>query len=267
MKDIPNKIYKYRTFDKSNYYENLISKNELYFSSPNKFNDPFDCKVVPNYEIGSNNDIFQMFLRYAKEDYPNYAEEKLLQIAQKNFKDNIDILRSPKLLSRRVDKIINKMFGICSFAEDKSNLLMWAHYSSSHEGFCVEYDATRLFRVCLNYQQIKELILIEQVKYKKDYPLLNPYKINSPQELINWIIAKSIDWEYEKEWRLIYSFHPNQPLTFNDDIMTAIYFGMSCSETNIEKIKKLVKNKIIKPKLFKAFLKRHEFGLEFHEIN
>ena len=266
MKEIPNNIYKYRAFDQNNYYENLISKNELFFSSPNKFNDPFDCKVVPNYEIGTDDDMFKLFLWYVENDHPNLSKQGQLKIAQKNYSDNLNILKSPELFSRRIEKIINNMFGVCSFSEDKSNLLMWAHYSNCHQGFCVEYNAPRLFSVCLDYMKINELILIEQVKYSKNYPIINPYKINSPDELINWIIAKSIDWEYEKEWRLIYNFHPYTILTFNDDIMTSIYFGVHCSETNIEKIRKLVQHKINKPKLFKAILKRYEFGIEFQDI-
>jgi len=266
MKEIPNSLFKYRTFDQKNYYEGLISINELFFSSPDKFNDPFDCKVIPNYEIGSDEEIFNIFLKYVERDHPSYSKGDQLNFAQKIYTENIHILRSHKLFTQRVDKIINNMFGICSFSEDKNNLLMWAHYSNCHEGFCVEYNASRLFHVCLNYMQTNELILIEKVRYSRGYPVINPYKINSAEELINWIIAKSIDWEYEKEWRLIYTFHPNTTLTFNDDIMLSIYFGVSCSDANIEKVKKLIQNKDHKPKLYKALLKRYVFGLEFQEI-
>jgi hypothetical protein len=265
MKEIPNHLYKYRTFDPNNYYENLISKNELFFSAPNKFNDPFDCKYVPNYDIGTDKDIFKIILKYAEIDNPNYSKQGQLKIAQKNFKDNIHILRNPVLFSIRINETMNNMFGICSFSEDKSNLLMWAHYSNCHEGFCVEYNAHLFEKICLNYARINESILFERVKYLKDFPLFNPDMTMDPNYLKDYIITKSPDWEYEKEWRLIYE--PNSKLTFPDDIMTSIYFGVNCSETNIEKVRILIQNKRNKPKLFKAILKRYEFGIEYQEIN
>ena len=44
-------LYKFRSLEESNFdfTKNILINNELYFSSPTKFEDPFDCR--PRYTI------------------------------------------------------------------------------------------------------------------------------------------------------------------------------------------------------------------------
>lgn len=37
-------------------------------------------------------------------------------------------------------EILNDEIGICSLSRNPLNLLMWAHYASSHTGFVVEFS-------------------------------------------------------------------------------------------------------------------------------
>lgn len=43
------KLYKYRSLsnESKEYTLDIFRKCELYFSAPNSFNDPFDCKIRP----------------------------------------------------------------------------------------------------------------------------------------------------------------------------------------------------------------------------
>jgi hypothetical protein len=41
---IPKIIYKYRNWS-DKHHKNVLKKNELYMSSPEEFNDPFDCRI------------------------------------------------------------------------------------------------------------------------------------------------------------------------------------------------------------------------------
>lgn len=38
----PHYLYKYYSFDENKYYEDMLFRDTLYFSSPRNFNDPFD---------------------------------------------------------------------------------------------------------------------------------------------------------------------------------------------------------------------------------
>ena len=45
---LPEKVYKYREW-RNGSHKNLLLYNELYLASPKDFNDPFDCRIPPNY--------------------------------------------------------------------------------------------------------------------------------------------------------------------------------------------------------------------------
>lgn len=50
-KSIPKKFYQYYSFNKpEEYIESIFRNCALYFNSPNKFNDPFDCKSPMHYK-------------------------------------------------------------------------------------------------------------------------------------------------------------------------------------------------------------------------
>ena len=46
--NLPDKVYKYRIWENGS-HKNLLLYNELYLASPKDFNDPFDCRISPNF--------------------------------------------------------------------------------------------------------------------------------------------------------------------------------------------------------------------------
>lgn len=58
---IPSKLYKYGSFQ-SQFWEMVIFKGQIYFSSASEFNDPFDCRANLDYQRamkkGKLRDIF-----------------------------------------------------------------------------------------------------------------------------------------------------------------------------------------------------------------
>lgn len=264
---LPDKLYKYKSFDSSGFYHDLISKNILYFASPHKFNDPYDCMVFPNYQIGSDDQIFSRFLAHIKNEKPSLPSQIQEHIARINFRKNIKILRDPGKFRKRMTSIVSSSFGVFSLSEKNDNLLMWAHYGLNHTGFCVEFDAPRLREIANNYIKINELIYLAKINYEIAYPEIDPYKVDYDlKDFLKWITTKSKDWEYEQEWRLIYSQHPNESLDFPADIITGIYFGSRCDDENINSVSQLIQSKTQKPQLYKAELKHRAFGITFKNL-
>ena len=55
--NIPTSLYKYRSFDKNGYSIEILEKNKIYLSTPEEFNDPYDCSLsVMIQELTSYND-------------------------------------------------------------------------------------------------------------------------------------------------------------------------------------------------------------------
>ena len=90
--------------------------------------------------------------------------------------------------------------GVLSLTENPHNLLMWAHYADSHQGFVIQFDASHKFF----YQRKSkddQLRHLRPVSYSRDRPSLTLSQVNG----LDYCLAKSMDWSYEKEWRLIFS--------------------------------------------------------------
>ncbi len=265
--EIPDKLYKYRTFDNDCHYEELFKNNKIFFSSPRHFNDPFDCRVFPDYNSGTPDQIFTKMLEHATRDNPRLNSKEIKEIAKSEFRKNIKIIRTPELMAKRMNEIVDTTLGVCSFTEKNNNLLMWAHYADSHDGFCVEFDAKILSQIFINHIKIEELIFLKKMKYRNEYPLVNPYLITyTVKEFIKLVTTKSKDWEYEQEWRAVYSEHPDEGIELPDEIITGIYFGTNCSEQRINDSIKFFENKKFIPIFYKAKLKQKTFGLVFDKI-
>ena len=99
------------------------------------------------------------------------------------------------------------------------NELLWAHYANSHKGFCIEYDLDKLdtcitsiidYRIDVEYQENKPTISSDdsiEIKIKKAFS------------------TKSLAWDYENEYRLIFSSYGLKQIAF--EAIRAIYFGLN----------------------------------------
>jgi hypothetical protein len=99
-KGIPATVFKY--FGTKDIYLQSLREKYLYHSDFKYFNDPFDCNIeLINFE---------------------------------------KIVKSKK--ERNVEYAIRNRFrsiGVCCFTRNVNSILMWSHYASNHQGFCVEY--------------------------------------------------------------------------------------------------------------------------------
>ena len=110
------------------------------------------------------------------------------------------------------------------FSETNADLLMWSHYAQQHKGFCVEYDIQKMMSedcslfdpighlfpiVYRNKRQpVRDIISLAQslAVLNADIHNHNEYSGDEPlDDILPLFLIKSKDWEYEKEWRIIYS--------------------------------------------------------------
>ena len=90
--------------------------------------------------------------------------------------------------------------GVSCFSESYDSLLMWAHYAHNHRGICVEYNL-HLFNEKLFYTPVP-------VIYSNERPCLTSLDLKHPEKesldlFITGLTTKSVEWSYEKEWRII----------------------------------------------------------------
>jgi hypothetical protein len=221
--NLPEKIYKYRGInDKSK--QNLL-EGTVWLSDPNSLNDPYDCSHTINFKNRPNDFLSKMPQAIiekipkdilTKMQMSDDAEETFIdEMLMLEPNDNAETLKEAlqNVLRRRNEdqiksavKMMKPAFKLCSFSERNDSILMWAHYSNYHKGFCIEYDIKNLpdadprSRFLFPVIYTNDLFDMSTHIFRGvDNPEFNPLFANRIG------LYKAIDWSYEKEWRLIFS--------------------------------------------------------------
>jgi hypothetical protein len=268
--NLPSFLYKYRYFDSKRFYSTLFEEGKLFCSSPQNFNDPFDCVVRIDYSSPSESDIFKKFYRMEKYLHPDWPEPQILASVNmliNNF-DKTPLNNKEEIKS----KILNHIYtyvGIYSLSAEPNNLLLWSHYSDSHKGFLIEFNALYLKNFLVNtYLRQDHKHLLFEVEYSDTYKLISAYSDNFDEELRKALLTKSTNWIYEKEWRILYYKGANQyieiPAEILPDIICSVVVGSKISNDNESKIKSILKN--VNIPLRKAYQSENKFELIYKDI-
>lgn len=223
------KVYKYRSGSKRD-IKTLVN-NQFYSASIDFLNDIQETKVK------IDNDEFEIF---------NLLIESTTLHNKNTFRNILE-----KYLQR------TKKFGIYSLSKNYKNELLWAYYSNSHKGFCIEYD----FETLESYQLKGEFFV--DVKYQKEIPIINTNDINENRILNTKLLAtKSEKWIHEDEVRFITG--ETGKFSFYSRAIKAIYFGCRTKRKTIKLLMRLLKGRNIK--YYKMEHIKNSYQLEKMEI-
>lgn len=117
----------------------MLQKNQIYFSDPNDFNDPFDCLAQ---ESMHENYIEDLVRCSASERFGvPFAEitDHQFNVVELEFNSEPELRRLKKQVENEIDEL--KLFGVLSLTERNDSILMWSHYSDSHKGFCIGFNS------------------------------------------------------------------------------------------------------------------------------
>lgn len=222
LKHIPQHLYKYRRLN--DHTEKIITCNEMYFSSPNDFNDPFDCKIPMDTKNVSVSEIKDYLVKAG-------VKQQELEKLTNAFKD--DPNKFLVLLREKTENTINSM-GICCFSSNDDNILMWSHYADYHRGICLKFDIK---------EDIPFFTIPVTVNYRHLLPHYNPYQREDTVEHV--IRPKYAEWAYESEIRIVKVVQwirdndNERVFKFKDTALKEIIFGTKTTNDDIIKYKKL----------------------------
>lgn len=199
MEEQPKKIFKYRKFNALT-LDSLVSDN-IYYSSPSAFNDPFDCS--PSLVSDSLNNELEKILaelitsrvtcetqdnlkkyigekaalfsrRVALREVNKILNEIEFYAADPSYEDECSVVKN-FMLTNEVKAELLKHYnrGVSCFSSDFKNLLMWSHYGDEHRGICIGYDLDRvpppvLNKVLYGGQRKINTSLVKQALLDKD---------------------------------------------------------------------------------------------------
>ena len=154
-----------------------------------------------------------------------------------------------------LENVINKISthgGVLSMTEDRNNKLMWSHYAMEHTGFIVGFDTSTpmieggVFKP-VSYQE--ETVRMHFTKVEEIEDVRTHAKSKDKEYWMSALYIKSIDWSYEKEWRLTGPFSlckEVKPLVyllpFNPRSVKEIILGCRISTKTEKEIRNLLDN-------------------------
>lgn len=238
-------LFKYR--ECNDYTLDILRMGKVHFSRPIDFNDPFDCKpfIDKNLEICCN----AVGLFTANDGGVETRPMKL------------------RLPNEYMQEIYNSVFskiGIFCVSAKGDSTQMWAHYADNHKGICLEFNAELL---------IKSLGLMRKVHYNETPNSIHSrFKNMTEKEIMALFCSKQKEWELEKEYRFIKRGSDMETQTeypFLKEALTAIYFGLKCSEENMKLYMRTCKeNGFAHVKFYKmALVEDMTYDMGFCEIN
>jgi hypothetical protein len=148
-------------------FKNLLN-NQIWFSSPLNFNDPFDL-LIP-----FKKDFTDVEFRRRIPQIPPYTDEKYedLLLFYKNNPSELE--KWTEIGQKRFAERIK----IACFCKEKSNIIMWSHYANYHKGICLKFDSAKDYHFFHEEDWERKKFPIKKVKYPEKLKLLNFFKDN-----------------------------------------------------------------------------------------
>lgn len=232
---LPRIVYKYASFnphieESMDRARSIIIRSKLWYSRPSEFNDPFDFRAklrdVANPELFRKKYISLLKkseLGISKREMERAASDALLKLKT-----------NPSLTQEAFERLRNES-GVTCFTPNPRNALMWAHYANSHTGICFAFRPDHDPGV---------LGILQKVRYVNELPQFS-WPEESTHLLQKVLLAKSAEWSYEDEYRLIGTIDDNgQAHGFNPSALQAIIVGVRFSAKSLESLKLILKERI-----------------------
>lgn len=197
--NIPSRIFRYRKCNEASL--NALLENKLYFSTPNMFNDPYDCLVYFDLnkiksEIKTIGDettkrqLIELLLKAKRTGLipPQLSEAfvktlmaldddmivRVIESRDDAFYEEVkkEYLKNLETTEKILSVYHNQIARMACLTEENDNILMWSHYADSHKGFVIEYDTKSLYTNCLNCSKGKTQFNCSDWKITGLFPIL-----------------------------------------------------------------------------------------------
>ena len=253
---VPSTFYKYRSLagDGLRFLETLLTRNEIYLSAPEQFNDPFDCSPTFDFsctleeaEALADRTLARDNVQRTPAELRAAKERFLAAFPIQNMDDAHDHMRGAH------DRAVRDAMGVYSLSARMDSPLLWSHYADSHHGLCIGFNPDAYpFNIaqCVEYSQLRNAV--------------NPFKQDPNQILTNSILQKSEDWTYEAEWRIALPTGARQSISFEDGAITEIIFGARMLQDHKDLVMSWIKGH--QPRYFQARISSKTFAIEIDRL-
>lgn len=279
-------LFKYKAWDE--WGKKMLKDGSLYFTSPGRFNDPFDCKISVAYHLLTPKEHHQLLKQKARE-HLGVSSSQAFQVAHKMFKDKY--WESAEGMKRE-QETVDKSLGVLSLTPDYRNLLMWSHYSEFHKGLCIGLNTSHLQVLACHLLTRRNPIAEESCTFYLDHVTYGDYPEIHPHDDVVERAQKSMlhkygQWSYEEEVRG-WIHIPKKVRQYMDglgdevkkkkldtkfrtiqappELFTHVVLGCKMPDEDRQEITELVKAELPHMEVWQAHKKPYHFALNFEPV-
>jgi hypothetical protein len=180
-------LYKYFPIQTAEHVSRMrrLAKGWIYVSSPASFNDPFEMSPVLAPPTKATVEDILTRVRATEAGVSKTAQRKVVEGVQAKIR-----MQAPPAVGQ---KWVASM-GVLCLTVDPKDLLMWAHYASSHTGLCLGFDS--------NHAPFDEARPVKYLSERPSLSGLDPTRLDA-RAVEDVLLRKSPHWKYEQEWRVV----------------------------------------------------------------
>ena len=265
MNDVPKPetLYKFRSWS-NDYHKTLLTERKLWVPTAMDLNDPFDCCIPLRYDLLTDRELKRRFDRLLPAGIGRARRRELVRqrIRELGIRDQETV----RTLLEQFAQDYRKKHGVLSFSTVKDVPMLWSHYADAYSGFCVGVDLDQLMNVLKEYFYNTGNPFQEAwVKYVNEFPTIKPSSDEDEDldRFLELFTTKSVFWDYEKEYRYVFSRPPESGLILSPECVSEVIFGSEMPEAHKEEVTKVVREQFPSAKVLLAQRKFSSFELEF----
>jgi hypothetical protein len=251
-------LYKFRSLATNQHVEfvaDILLNHRLFAADPRSFNDPFDCVAHYSFDATETERIDRA-VAWLRKKNPSIGDD--------------EARRHAPVLCREVEangparfrSHVEEDLGVVSLAATVDNLLLWAHYASSHTGIAIEFHASDLTHGKFFGDALP-------VAYQVDLPVVDVYRDEPTDQVRKILLTKSEDWAYEREWRITVTNRSAQTyVCFDPRLVHAVYLGCKIADDKRDIVRQWLSDRSCSPapKILQARQSDTQYGLVFDEL-
>ena len=272
MSDVakPRTLYKFRSWQsdpkdpKKNHHRTLLTERKLWVPTAADLNDPFDCCIPFRFDLMPLNELVKRFENMLP---PELSRAQRRQQAREKIRES-GIRNKARKRRTMLDwtRALRDKYGVLSFATVRDVPLLWSHYADAYRGYCIGIDIDQFMEVLKeHYHSTKISFQWAWVEYVNEFPVIVPSidKYGDLDGFLESFTTKSVFWDYEKEYRYVFSRPPESGLILSPECVSEVIFGSEMPEAHKEEVTKVVREQFPSAKLLLAQRKFSSFELEF----
>ncbi|WP_170414324.1 DUF2971 domain-containing protein [Ruegeria atlantica] len=240
----PNRLYRFCKPEHEHFEDELhnLSMGKVWLNHINRMNDPFEGALVHEPQLF---DEFSSQITQVAKHWP-----QVTQVTKENYEEYL----------RGADKfaaqLLTKAVAAC-FSQSWNSPLMWGHYASSFEGFCLEYEYdTSVMSVedipmhqviywretppkITTFEYFRSMYY-EQARQSEDVSLNRTaahLRVHTLEPVLLGMTSKSFEWVYEQEFRMVSGFLQPGYYEIPHFGLKSVIFGHRAEQSKIDEVK------------------------------